>query len=315
MIKKILFKLLSNDIRMTKRILKLNTSSTVTILNFHRVSPYDGSLYRPLDPLLFDEILVFLKRNFEIILFSQIDEAHDKPKLIISFDDGYLDFLEYAVPVLEKHKLKVNQNIIPQCIATNKAPINVWVQDFIGTAPNELLLKLPLPFKVCDHKITNKLKFAYEASRSLKNLPAIEFYEWQSCLYNFFDNYSEFTRAKVLNIKQLKDLSTEHEIGIHSFEHFSMEFQTDEYFKTDLKMCLQFIKENPWMSNIYAFPNGSITEEKMDIIKDFDFKHILLVGDKFSSVSNTIHNRFTFDALTLSEAKYKALGRTEKINI
>ena len=43
--------------------------------------------------------------------------------------------------------------------------------------------------------------------------------------------------------------------------------------------------------------------------KEQGFEHILLVGDKYSSGRSGVFNRFTFDARSMGETKYKSFGR------
>lgn len=68
-----------------------------------------------------------------------------KPRLILSFDDGYKDFLDVVIPILYKYRIQVNQNIIPLCVDSGELPLNVLVQDFIGQAPRSLRAELYIP--------------------------------------------------------------------------------------------------------------------------------------------------------------------------
>jgi peptidoglycan/xylan/chitin deacetylase (PgdA/CDA1 family) len=100
-----------------------------TILNLHRVGNNAGSAYRPLDPTLFDELLTFAKHEFAVVTIAELREKSRKPKLVLSFDDGYRDFATTAVPILRKHGLRANQNIIPRCVETGLPPLNVMAKD------------------------------------------------------------------------------------------------------------------------------------------------------------------------------------------
>ena len=88
---------------------------------------------------MFDELLSFVNRHFAVVTLSQLRAPTAKPKLILSFDDGYRDFLLHAVPILKRHGLHVNQNVIPRCIESGLPPLNVIAADFVGKAPVELL--------------------------------------------------------------------------------------------------------------------------------------------------------------------------------
>lgn len=87
----------------------------VQFLAWHRVVPdFEGMRHRVIPGLLtstttFDKQLSWLSRHFD---FATIPEALDiltgrktaaRDVCVLTFDDGYADFLEYAVPILRRH--------------------------------------------------------------------------------------------------------------------------------------------------------------------------------------------------------------------
>ena len=306
--KKMAFYILANQSRLESRKKILVRNNIVTVLNLHRVSPSTGSAYKAIRPLIFDELIGYLKKEFCICLFSDFEKVKTKkPKLILSFDDGYKDFIDYAVPILEKHNVRVNQNVIPYCIETGLPPVNVLLQDFIGKAPIELVKKIPLKI---DTTIIDRDKLGIKASFFIKYLPEFEFVPCRAKLLEFLLNYPEFLCASVMTKKDIMQISSIHEIGAHSFEHLSMESQSKEYFLTDLKKCKEYFSKNLSLDcNIYCFPNGSATAEQTILARRYGFQNILLVGDRYSDATSGVFNRFTFDVKSMAEAKYKSFGR------
>ena len=227
--------------------------------------------------------------------------------MILSFDDGYKDFIDYAVPILEKYNVRVNQNVIPYCIETGLPPVNVLLQDFIGKAPTELLKKIPIEIDTAN---IDRNKLGIKASFLIKYLPESEFIPCRAELLKFLLNYPEFLCASVMTKKDIMQISSIHEIGAHSFEHLSMENQNKEYFLNDLKKCKEYFLESLQLEcDIYCFPNGSATAEQIALAKEYGFQNVLLVGDKYSDATSGIFNRFTFDVSSMAEAKYKSFGR------
>ena len=306
--KNIIFSILAKQARLESRKKILVKNNIITVLNLHRVSPNTGSAYKSICPSFFDKVIGYLKKEFHICLFSNFEKIKTKkPKLILSFDDGYKDFIDYAVPILEKHNVRVNQNIIPYCVETGLPPVNVLLQDFIGKAPTELLKKIPLEI---DTTTIDRYKLGIKASFLIKYLPEIEFVSCRTELLAFLLKYSEFLCASVMTKKEVIQLSSIHEIGAHSFEHLSMENQNEEYFLTDLKKCKEYFSESLLLDcSIYCFPNGSATVEQVILAKKYGFQSILLVGDKYSDATSGVFNRFTFDVSSMNEAKYKSFGR------
>ncbi|MCG3881915.1 polysaccharide deacetylase family protein [Psychrobacter sp. Ps3] len=306
-LKTLAFRTLTTTARLHARKKRLVSNEVITVLNLHRVAPNTGSTYNALAPALFNELIVYLKKEFYICLFSELEQIQShRPKLILSFDDGYKDFIDYAVPVLDKHKVRVNQNIIPYSVETGLPPVNVLLQDFIGKAPIELLKKIPLEIATDGdrHEVGRAASFA------IKYLPAAQFVLQREVLLDFLLNYPEFLCASAMTKQDILDIAAVHEIGAHSYEHLSMESQQEDYFLEDLQKCKTYFAEDLSLEcNIYAFPNGSATKKQVQQAKEQGFDHILLVGDKYSPSRSEVFNRFTFDVSSMDEAKYKSFGR------
>ena len=311
--KKIIFSVLARQTRLASRKEMLVKNNIVTILNLHRVSPDTGSAYKAICPAFFDKLISYLTKEFHICLFGDFEKIKTKkPKLILSFDDGYKDFIDYAVPILEKYNIRVNQNVIPYCLETGLPPVNVLLQDFIGKAPTELLKKIPLEI---DTTVIDRGKLGTKASFFIKYLPEVEFIPCRAELLEFLLNYPEYLCASVMTKKDVLQISSIHEIGAHSFEHLSMESQDEKYFLNDLRKCKEYFLETLYLDcDIYCFPNGSATAEQIILAKKHGFQNVLLVGDKYSNTTSGIFNRFTFDVSSMNEAKYKSFGRRALLN-
>ena len=54
------------------------------------------SKFNKLTPKLFEDLVIFVKKNFTLVSFSDLKREiiSDKPLMILSFDDGYKDFME-----------------------------------------------------------------------------------------------------------------------------------------------------------------------------------------------------------------------------
>jgi len=83
----------------------------VLVLLYHRIINLDvDSQLLAVTPENFESQLRYLEKNFNVISYEELVDALKKDKLprksvCITFDDGYLDNLEVAKPLLEKHGL------------------------------------------------------------------------------------------------------------------------------------------------------------------------------------------------------------------
>lgn len=92
-----------------KGLLGLSKRKAVRILMYHQVLPKDSA---PKNDLIvttenLEEQFIYIKNNFTTLFFKEVDEKSDfSNKIILTFDDGYYNNLEYLVPLLEKYQLK-----------------------------------------------------------------------------------------------------------------------------------------------------------------------------------------------------------------
>lgn len=311
--KKVIFKLVANERNLKRKLDFAMRNQHLVILNFHKISPPDQSSWKPLDPIIFRELLSYIQVNFEISTFQDLEKVKasisHRPRIILSFDDGYKDFIEYAMPILFESKIRVNQNIIPNCSMKGMPPLNVVAQDWIGQAPLKLIENLDIPnFKPFD-KIEDRYILGSAISQFLKFRPFVQQQEYYNYLLPQFLSYDKFNWTKMMSIDDIKSTIPFHEIGLHSMNHESMSQETDEYFRQDLLNCQNFAKrELNILCPIYAFPNGAYRPSQIEILSSSKFSHILLVGDEVSNTDTDVHNRFNFFADSISEAKFKATG-------
>jgi len=292
-----------NGRRVRARIDRLHKAGLTPILNLHRVAPDDRSSYRPLPPDLFDELLSFVKHKFAVVTIAELADKTTKPKLVLSFDDGYRDFALYAAPILRRHGLRANQNIIPRCVETGLPPLNVIAQDFVGKAPPELVARMPLDgFRAArDHLFGRRL------SQFIKLRSQAEQDALADRLLPYFFEWDGFEPTAMMNLDEVRSVC-DHEIGAHSYAHSSMEFESDEFLDEDVRRCRDYFRDNLGLPmTIYAFPNGSCREGQAERVLKQGVDHVLLVGESFDR-GGRVNNRFTFDASSTFEARFKALG-------
>jgi peptidoglycan/xylan/chitin deacetylase (PgdA/CDA1 family) len=193
--------------------------------------------------------------------------------VIISFDDGYYDFLEYAVPILRKHDIRANMNIIASRVKTGAPPLNIQLVDFLNESPKSLIDEIKIPgFNVrlkTDSEV-DKIKFGLQISGFFKNRPRKDFLELWASLMPVMSKVDISNATRMLDFDQVKEVAGTHEIGAHSYSHQSMEFESDQFFEQDFLDCKKFMDEELGLScYIYAFPNGSHRESQINSLREW----------------------------------------------
>jgi peptidoglycan/xylan/chitin deacetylase (PgdA/CDA1 family) len=297
------FSALGNEPWLRHRLERVRDAGVATILNLHRVGPNDRSAYPPLAPALFESLLSFVTREFSVVTIGELPEPASKPKLVLSFDDGYRDFIIFAVPLMKRYGVRANQNIIPKCIETGRPPLNVVAQDFVGQAPAELTNRL----RIDGFNGPRDQSFGNKLSHFLKMRSQAEQDRIADDLLPQFFAWEEFEPTAVMTLDEVRSLNG-HELGGHSYCHSSMEFETDEYLEDDVQLCGSFFRDKlDRQMTIYAFPNGSYRPGQPERVRSFGVEHVLLVGEDFDRGAH-VHKRFTFFARSPSEVRFKSLG-------
>jgi peptidoglycan/xylan/chitin deacetylase (PgdA/CDA1 family) len=310
-LKSVVLTMLGSDRALAFRLSQIARSDALTILNLHRVDDREGSAYEAMKPALFDELVGWLKQRFRIITFAELETLTPggKPPLILSFDDGYKDFVDIVAPMLEKHGVRANQNLIPSALDTGLPPMNVQLQDFIGSAPAALLRETPLPGLPGGAEPNNRAAAGMRSSWVFKNRPIAEQKRIFALLQESFRRFDGFRTTPVMSVKEALQIAQTHELGAHSFEHANMAEETDDYLREDARNCLEYFETRLGLRpSVYAFANGSVRSGQAEIVRAAGFQHVLLTGERFSRRSNWLHDRVTMYGKTYAEARFRALG-------
>lgn len=302
---------LGSQLVVKRKLQEISRHQALTILNLHRVDANSGSAYESLQPKLFDELVGWLRTQFHLTTFRELDRQRTfkKPPLILSFDDGYRDFIDVVVPILKKHGVSANQNIIPGCVDSGQPPMNVLVQDFIGTAPASLLREITFPGLAGGVDPDNRVRSGILASAALKRRPLAEQKEVFSVLESQFKRFDQFCPTPMMTVDQIRQVCGTYEIGAHSFNHATMTAETDDYLVEDAVRCRDwFVARLGMRSAVYAFPNGMARDGQADLVRSVGFPVVLLVGEGFSRCDTWRHQRFTFYAKSSAEARFRAVG-------
>ncbi len=313
--KEIIFSLLGNSYLIKKRIKYLSLNKKLTILNLHRVDFDNLSCSRPLNPDIFKQLIIFLKNNYQITSFSELrnlntnnETSSNKPKVILSFDDGYKDFIEVVHPILINEGIRANQNIIPKCVESGNPPLNVAIVDFLEKTNKKEWRSLKIPGYTWDDRL-NKNQEGLKLSAFIKNNSQQTQQKLEKIIRRQIGNRLDKLSTSMMTKDDILKILKYHDWGAHSFNHSNMAEESNKFFISDLKKCKEWFKNNlNYDPSIYAFPNGSYRKDQIDLAYKNGFINILLLHNNFSSINNSSHFRFGFEASSCREMKVKATG-------
>lgn len=267
------------------RLLRSAKKNYLTVLSLHRISNERDFFFDPIPPELFEELIKYLVRHYHVISFAdlKVEKSFSKPPVILSFDDGYYDFYEHALPILTRYKIPSNHNIVNKCADSNCI---IWTQ------------RLNYIFNYCREKnIWSELKIDNN-SYSLKDFGEdwFKFYisVFHSCLKMNMEDRINFLSEKesmfgikpnyrMMNWSEISEcLKNGVEIGCHTYSHdvlSTISSSQDLIREISLSKTEMEAKIGAPV-DIIALPNGQGNEKVNDFVKSGGFNYLLYVDNK-----------------------------------
>lgn len=264
----------------------------IKVFLFHRISPLPDPIWPPITPLHFEKIVKYLKRNFEIVPLEETILGNYKPTkskqlCAITFDDGYKDFVEYAMPIIKKNNILASMYVITDCVDANLPP---WTFIFNHLLLNTKLSSLEInsteiPGNLRTIKWStprNKIAYIKYISHILKKTPDEE---REKIMHQITQQINDITPPYGLmmgwdDIRAIKKEGVE--IGSHSANHpiLSKDIHLDN-IKHELKKSGEEIeKETGKFPLTISYPFGIYNNEAKKIAKEVGYKMGLTVFPK-----------------------------------
>ncbi len=293
--------MLSNAISLFSSLISRNK---LTILNFHQVLQNKDSL-RPWEPdsEKFNWQMALLRKHFRPMSLSQAMELLKSGKLpsrtvVVTFDDGYLNNLTVALPILKKYKIPATV-FIATAFSEGKNMWNDRILDLFSQHSEMMDLSVAGLGNVDVSEPKLKLVTAQKTVLALKYFEPSIRDEKVALLIKSNGGYSE-TR-KMMNASEIKMISDAGlEIGAHTHNHPILNtLAIDEQY--------QEIKRNQELLSLwtnksvttFAYPNGKVgvdlSMETVDLVKELGFD--FAVSTECGYV-NQQSNRYTLNRFT-----------------
>ena len=279
-----LFFYLQHLLKRNERFIRTIPPDSVSVLTFHNVEPDSFPGYLSIDPADFEDLTCFLQRHFTITTFRGVAGADaNRPKVILSFDDGYYDFVETVMPILHKHGIRANLNVCVGNLDGKMCWYEPRLRNVFRSAPSGVLndIRIPgFPRQVFSDDLYLREKLFLQLNDYILVNPAKTRAELWACIERATRNVVIPPLAiRMMSASDVVQAASTHEIGMHSVDHQSMVHETDEYFENDLAACLSYFQETLRLpADIYAFPYGHYRRRHIDILKNRGVQHILLAN-------------------------------------
>ena len=214
------------------------TKQRSAILLFHRVLPQRDPLWDPIDPSLFSKTLKYISKKFHVVSINEIlferNTAASKPLAALTFDDGYRDFIDYAIPVLDEEKMKASMYVVTDCI-DNGLPTWTYIVDHLFANSKKLewtnydVTQFSEQFRNAKwNSKEERMNYCRQFKQNLKWFPALKRAAIIKSLMQNFDDVS-IPLNTMMNWDEVNQVSNAgFDIGSHSTSHPSLSTIEDE---------------------------------------------------------------------------------------
>ena len=293
----------------------------ISVLMFHRISDEYDPLWPSVPIKTFRFLMKELSSKAHVVPlenFREIDYYPDRPLVALSFDDGYRDFWENALPALTDFRLPAHHNICPDLIDRGTPPwtqiLNSFLQSSGGKSielPNGKTYKTRNKFKELDFiNICNELNTIDDESRN----------DWINSLLN---KIPESKITKLMDWSQIRECTR---LGIHIGSHGMGHLNMSRIKNKDILLAAtrdskrKIYKEVGIDPVIFAFPGGLYDSLSMEAVKKSGYKIALLCDDKVAILADSknkedfyVFPRINICRVNWKEENLRLLGFHQKI--
>lgn len=264
--------------------LTLSAKKNITTFLFHRININQDPLWNPIHPEHFEQIIIYLKKHFEFValkdyLLEDYIPKTQKPLCAVGFDDGYRDFLEFALPILEKYDCPSSMYIVTDCIDNDLPPWTYMLNHyFINTEKLKIELNttdFPGHLKSTEWRTkADRLLYAKQLNPFMKSLD-----NTQRCII-YKKIIEEFSDVKpphglMLTWDEVRDLKNHKcEVGSHTVSHpvLSKKLPYDELFHELKESALIIEKQTGIFPATISYPFGAYNSDVKKVAFDAGYK-------------------------------------------
>ncbi|MFN5628821.1 MAG: polysaccharide deacetylase family protein [Bacteroidota bacterium] len=263
---------------------------------FHRVNPKRDLLWDPMDPVLFEKCIQHISKKYKVVLLEELLEDKNlmlqKNLATILFDDGYLDNLEYAAPILQKYNCKASFYVVTDCIEKNiPSWTHILEHNFLNTRQTNFRLNfefLPAEFKI--EQLTTKEKRIAFAKKLKPVLKKLSHQNREQVLAQINLVCKDVKLPKIMmNWDQVRELKQAgHYIGSHTVSHFMLgTMSNDNDIYEELYNSAKTIEKNlGYFPKTISYPVGSYNQQTIEQSKKAGYVYGLAVKQDLYNPKN-----------------------------
>ena len=253
----------------------------VVVLTFHRITDEQNTLWPPMPVRVFEQLMGFLSRETVVVplecLTSRMDYP-DKPMVCLTFDDGYVDFFDHALPIIRHYRLPVTHNICPGLIDSSGVAwtqvISCYLRRNAGQSmrlPDGEVFAIPNPVVEKDFLAV------------LARLYTIDHIQRNAFVSRLHEDLGHGLKNRLMNwdqIRACRDAGVR--IGSHGMWHSHLTTIADDcILQEEIGRSRQRIEEELGEApGVFAVPSGFYDARCLELVREHGYRIALLCEDQ-----------------------------------
>lgn len=294
------------------------------IINFHGVRQTKIGLFNNRHLILeeFEKTIKYISQNFLVVPLAEAFEYHrgrpittTKKIVALTFDDGYLNNFELALPVLKKYNVPATFFIVTKGLKNKDFLIWPDLIDLIKLQHKEDIIVngsiFPKETYFNEKLQQDILGYVKTLGNKAEEL-TLELASKQNNLKHIISQCTELIEIIRENnfVKYVSEPLIE--FGSHTHSHFCLEYLDKNSAVKEMeesKIILEKFTEKKTLS--LAFPDGSYTQETIDLAKELGYINLVAVEYKLNEQNKnaSILSRFTISNSTTFQSNILRLAK------
>ena len=258
------------------------------IMAYHRIIP--DSMLNPMTQMQgmyvseqsFDMHMQWLLRNFDMVkvedIIYRINNAKkwDRPLCAITFDDGWKDNYEYALPILKKYNIPATVFIVGSNLDEFKPVCWYIIFEVViqsGNLKNLIVDNLAIDNFIEKSYSIHTVERARKLIKLLRELPYYEFIRVCDIFNKYFINHFNFdnfrNKYETLSLKDVQEMSKYGiDFGYHTLNHYMLTKIAPEKLNDEL-IVPENIKKDKLINfvPIFCYPDGKYNRVVIDMLR------------------------------------------------
>ena len=252
----------------------------ISVLMFHRISDERDILWPPLPVRTFRRLMEELASRACVIPLEALEnltEYPDKPLVTISFDDGYLDFIDQALPVLTDLGLPACHHVCPGLVDEGIPPWTQLLSKFVQGSGTEIL-RLPNGTVLRRGQEMREVQYLQICTELLTLDDDVR----EAWIAELRHQIPEASITRLMNWDQIRACAKAGiHIGSHGKRHLNLSKVSDKRILDDeIRDSRRRITEEVGVEPAtFAFPNGQYNSLSLRIVRESGYRVALLCDD------------------------------------